>query len=98
MPSELDDFREFKVTTKEVWRDMQEFRREQQEENSVVREMLSTINSKLDVLTVTATHTSKTIDDHEGRLRVMEKLVWRAAGAAAFIGATAGILVSLFSK
>lgn len=98
MTNDFDEFREFKVTTKEVWRDMQAFRREAQEENATIREMLSTINNKLDVLTVTATHSSKTIDDHEVRLRLIEKLVWRAAGVAAFIGATAGILVSLFNK
>lgn len=96
--NDFDEFREFKVTTKEVWRDMQEFRRVTQEENATIREMLSTINSKLDVLTVTTTHTDTAIKDHEERLRGLEKIVWRAAGIAAFVGASAGILVSLFNK
>lgn len=92
MPLEADEFREFKVTTKEVWRDMQDFRRVQQEENATIREMLSTINSKLDVLTVSATHVDKKVEDHETRLRSIEKLVWRAAGIAAFVSIAAGYL------
>lgn len=98
MSSDYDDAREFKITTKEVWRDMQEFRNETREEASEVRQLLSKIDAKLDVALVSVEHSSKAVADHEARIRVIEKAVWRAAGAAAFLGGIAGIIVNQITK
>lgn len=40
----------------------------------------------------------KIIDDHEGRIRSLEKLVWRASGAATVIGALGGGLIGYLTK
>ncbi|SNS41801.1 hypothetical protein SAMN06309944_0173 [Micrococcales bacterium KH10] len=36
-----------------------------------------------------------TLDDHETRIRGLEKLVWKAAGVAATVGAALGWLIPL---
>lgn len=92
------DFREFKITTREVWRDLQDFRTETRAENAEIREMLSTIDNKLDVVTVTMGHTTKFVDDHETRIRAIEKTMWRAVGAAAFLSGLAGIAASFIAR
>jgi hypothetical protein len=92
------DFREFKITTKEVWRDLTEFRTETREEASEVRQILASIDNKLDVVTVTMTHATKSVDDHEHRIRAIERTVWRTAGAAAFLGASVGIAANLLTR
>lgn len=92
------DFREFKITTKEVWRDLQEFRNETREEASEVRQILASIDNKLDVVAVTMTHATKSVEDHEHRIRAIERTVWRTAGAAAFLGASVGIFANLLSR
>jgi hypothetical protein len=92
------DHREFKITTKEVWRDLTEFRTETREEASEVRQILASIDNKLDVVTVTMTHATKSVDDHEHRIRAIERTVWRTAGAAAFLGASVGIFVNLLTR
>lgn len=96
--TDIDDAREFKITTKEVWRDMQEFRNEHREEAAEVRQILSSIDKKLDVALVSVEHSSKAVDDHEARIRVIEKAIWRAAGAAAFLGGAAGIIVNQVTR
>lgn len=98
MTTEDTDFREFKITTKEVWRDLQEFRNETRAEASEVREMLAKIDNKLDVVSLTMTHATKSVDDHEHRIRAIEKTVWRTAGAAAFVGASIGIVANLLTR
>ena len=98
MTTEEVDFREFKITTKEVWRDLQEFRNETREEASEVREMLAKIDNKLDVVSLTMTHATKSVEDHETRIRVIEKTVWRAVGAAAFLSGLAGIAASFIAR
>lgn len=98
MSNEELDFREFKITTREVWRDLQEFRTETRKEAGEVRELLSSIDNKLDVVTISLTHATKAVDDHEHRIRAIEKTVWRTAGAAAFIGAAIGIVANLLTR
>lgn len=92
------DFSQFKITTKEVWRDLNQFRQETREEANEVRELLAKIDTKLDVVSINVTHANKVGEDHEVRIRLIEKTIWRTAGAAAFLGASASILISLFAK
>lgn len=96
--SDETDFREFKITTKEVWRDLQVFRNENREEANEVRQILSSIDNKLDVVTVTMTHANKSVEDHEHRIRLIEKHMWRAVGAAAFLSGLAGITASFITR
>lgn len=92
------DYREFKITTKEVWRDLQDFRSETREEASEVRQILASIDNKLDVVSLTMTHATKSVDDHEHRIRSIEKHIWRAVGAAGFVGGAAGIIASILTS
>jgi cytochrome c556 len=89
---------EFKINTKEVWRDLQQFRQETRDESAQVRRLLASIDNKLDVVSINVAHASKAVDDHEHRIRAIEKHVWRAAGIAAFLGASAGVIASLVSN
>ena len=98
MTTDEADFREFKITTKEVWRDLQVFRNENREEANEVRQILSSIDNKLDVVTVTMTHATKSVEDHETRIRVIERTMWRAVGAAAFLSGLAGIAASFIAR
>lgn len=77
-----------------MWKDLQELRKEVREESALTREMLTKIDGKLDVFSVGVKSAETTIEDHEERIRQMEKTIWRSAGAAAIIGAAAGILTS----
>lgn len=86
---------EFKINTREVWKDLQELRKEVREDAAITRDMLSKIDNKLDVFAVGITTDSDTLNDHEERLRQVEKAIWRTAGAAAIIGAATGVLTSL---
>lgn len=83
---------EFKINTREVWKDLQELRNEVRTESALTRDMLLRIDGKLDLVTVGVNSATSTIADHEERIRQMEKTIWRTAGAAAFIGAAAGVL------
>ena len=98
MTNDDPDFREFKINTKEVWRDLQEFRTETRKEAAEVRELLSSIDNKLDIVSLSVSHANKAVDDHEHRIRAIEKTVWRTAGAAAFIGAAIGIVANLLTR
>lgn len=62
------------------------------------REMLARMNSKLDGIAATDKTHTLTLADHEDRIRDLEKLVWRASGIAAFIGAATGTVVNLLVK
>ena len=35
------------------------------------------------------------VRDHEARIRLLERMIWKAAGAAAFIGVVGGWLVTI---
>ncbi|MCM3778995.1 hypothetical protein [Microbacterium hydrocarbonoxydans] len=47
-----------------------------------------------EVALLKTTELTKDVDDHETRLRSLEKWVWRAGGIAAAIGAAGGAVVS----
>lgn len=87
---------EFKINTREVWRDLQELRKEVREESALTQAMLLKIDGKIDLFSIGVQSATSTIQDHEARIRQVEKTIWRTAGAAAIIGATAGIAVSFF--
>ena len=89
---------EFKINTKEVWRDLQEFRTETRKEAAEVRQLLASIDNKLDVVSLTMSHATKSVDDHENRIRLIEKNMWRAVGAAAFLSGLAGIAASFIAR
>lgn len=93
-----DPYTEFKITTKEVWRDLQEFRSETREESAEVRRLLASIDNKLDLMQLSVAHANKSVDDHETRIRAIEKHIWRAAGAAGFLGGLAGIVAGFLAK
>jgi hypothetical protein len=85
---------EFKINTREVWKDLQELRKEVAADAANTRDMLARIDGKLDIYALGINTAATTIEDHESRIRQMEKTIWRSAGAAAIIGAGAGILTS----
>lgn len=63
-----------------------------------IYEKVEVISVKVDKIATTHdVHTDK-LDDHETRIRDLERLVWRASGIAAFIGAAAGTVVNLLVK
>lgn len=92
------DHSQFKITTKEVWRDLNQFRQETREEANEVRELLAKIDTKLDVVTMSVSHANKSVDDHEHRIRAIERHIWRAAGVAGFIGGAAGVAASFLAQ
>lgn len=64
---------------------------------------LAQINGKLDGIGLTTQQTSSKIEDHESRIRELEKFAWKAAGiggvSGALLGAIAAALINaLFSK
>ena len=85
---------DFKINTREVWKDLQELRKEVAADSAITRDMLIRIDGKLDIFAIGINTAASTIEDHEERIRQMEKTIWRSAGAAAIIGAAAGILTS----
>ena len=48
-----------------------------------VRDDVTTIKKELE-------NTSKDVDDHESRIRALERTIWKAAGGAAVLGAVGG--------
>jgi len=44
-----------------------------------------------DLIALKAANVAKTVEDHETRIRALERLVWKAAGAAAAVGALLGV-------
>lgn len=53
---------------------------------------------KSDVGEMKAASTVATVADHEGRIRALEKWVWRAAGVAAAGGAGLSQLITFITK
>jgi hypothetical protein len=63
-----------------------------------LHDVVTRVETKIDGFTNQAQALGQDIADHETRLRVLEKTVWRAAGAAAVLGAGAGIVASLLGR
>lgn len=59
-----------------------------------LNETVVRMDAKLDNLNQHGTD----INDHETRLRLVEQTVWRAAGAAAVLGAGGGFVLQLLMK
>lgn len=59
-----------------------------------LNETVVRMDAKLDNLNQHGTD----INDHETRLRLVEQAVWRAAGAAAVLGAGGGFILQLLMK
>lgn len=60
-----------------------------------LHDVVTRVETKLDAFTTTAANLGQDIADHESRLRVLEKTVWRAAGMATIVGAGVGVAASL---
>lgn len=52
------------------------------------------VEVRQEVALLKTTELSKDVDDHETRIRSLEKWVWRAGGIAAAIGAAGGAVAS----
>lgn len=75
------------ITLREVWES-------QQEQGKLLHQMHSDLKRSLD----SHDRVRDMVDDHEDRIRSIERRVWQASGAAALIGATLGTLVNLLVK
>lgn len=60
--------------------------------------LLAAIDKKLDVRNAEAIADGKMLKDHEVRLRDLEKLVWKASGAATILGIAGGAIVNALFK
>ncbi|RMB79961.1 hypothetical protein CTZ28_43010 [Streptomyces shenzhenensis] len=49
------------------------------------------VETKLDTIGQGVTEVAKDVADHESRIRALEETRWRVAGAAAVLGAAAGV-------
>lgn len=56
------------------------------------------IEVREDVITLKATNSAKTVDDHEARIRSLEKWIWRASGISAVAGGLVGWLVPVLLR
>lgn len=63
-----------------------------------LHDVVTRVETKLDAFTTQAQNLTTDIADHESRLRVLEKTVWRAAGMATIVGAGVGIAASLLGR
>lgn len=61
-----------------------------------LREVYDLVVEVKDSVAVVPAH-GKTLDDHETRIRSLERKVWLAAGAAAVIGGTVGNLFPMLA-
>lgn len=82
-----DDPHEVRITLREVW-DLQ------QRQNEMLTKMASDLARFLDA----HDRVARTVDDHEERIRSMERKVWQWSGGAALAGALLGTLINLFVK
>lgn len=78
---------EIRITLKEVWA-------AQQEQGKMLIEMSGDLKRFLD----SHGRLDTTVNDHESRLRSLEKLIWTAAGMGSIVGAAIGIVVNLLLK
>lgn len=83
----MNDSNVVNITLREVWES-------QQEQGKLLHQMHSDLKRSLD----SHDRVRDMVDDHEDRIRSIERRVWQASGAAALIGATLGTLVNLLVK
>lgn len=62
-----------------------------------LHDVVTRVETKLDAFTTQAQNLTSELADHESRLRILEKAVWRAAGAATIVGAGVGVAASLLA-
>lgn len=75
------------ITLREVWE-------LQQEQGKLLHQMHSDLKRSLD----SHDRVRDMVDDHEDRIRAIERRVWQASGAAALVGAVLGTLVNMLVK
>lgn len=57
-----------------------------------------TLNEVANEVKTTVKDHGNQLDDHEQRIRVLEETRWRAAGAAAVLGAAVGVAVQFLTR
>lgn len=73
-------------------------------EVSTMKKTLDTLSTKMDEFINAANlkcdtcKNGKTLEDHENRIRSLEKLIWKAVGVASFIAAIGGFLLDKIFK
>lgn len=75
------------ITLRDVYEDMQ-----------AQGKVLAAMDKKLDSITETNRTHSDAIDDHENRIRDLEKMVWKASGLATVFGIVGSTIVQLVIK
>ena len=63
-----------------------------------LHDVVTRVETKIDGFTAKADALGSEIADHESRLRILERTVWRAAGMATVVGAGVGIGASLLGR
>ena len=58
--------------------------------------LTAAVTSLTATVTTQATSERKTLDDHETRLRAVERRMWMATGVAAFLGSGGAVLATRF--
>jgi len=53
--------------------------------------VMGSMHSRLDTLASRHTAHDQWLDDHEGRIRNLERLVWKASGIASFLAAAVSV-------
>lgn len=63
-----------------------------------IYDKVETMSVKIDRIATTHDVHAQTIDDHEGRIRDLEKMVWKASGVATVLGIIGSTIVQLVIK
>lgn len=75
-----------------------EMYRELRDTHDEVKALSASVNDFSESLKNVVGGLRATDDDHEVRLRALEKLVWRTSGAAAVLGAAVSYLINQFAR
>lgn len=87
MPDERHDYSELRITLRDVYVQVQE-------QNILLHKMSSDIKRSLD----SHDRVKETVEDHENRIRTMERKIWQASGIASFVGVAGGVFVNMLVK
>lgn len=65
-------------------------------EISGMKEVLNDVRTDVTAIRSDLENTTKSVEDHETRLRAVEKMMWKAMGAAALLGTGGGYILTTF--
>lgn len=63
---------------------------------SGMKEVLNDVRTDVTAIRADLENTSESVQDHETRLRAVERAMWKAAGASAVLGASGGYFATMF--